>query len=361
MAEALKELFNTTFYKKIASQFSLVYSPFDSKGFLKDVTANLDDLSLNQRLRNSSIVLKAYLPSDFKKSIGIMYNVIEKSPRGYSSLIFPDYVGLYGHDDFATSMEALRFFTQFGSSEFAIREFLKRDFEKTIRVMEKWAVDKNHHVRRLASEGSRPRLPWSFKLDKVIADPKVTRSILESLNADTELYVRKSVANHLNDISKDNPEYMLNLISKWDLSNADTQWIVKHANRTLIKKGHLGALNVFKYEKNVKVKVSDISLNKKKIKLGEQLVFEFDVRSEKASDQKLVIDYAIHYAKKGGGTSAKVFKLKEMILKPKELVKIQKKQLFKDFTTRKHYKGMHSIEILINGTPYSKINFELHV
>jgi hypothetical protein len=109
------------------------------------------------------------------------------------------------------------------------------------------------------------------------------------------------------------------------------------------------------------VKVSDISLKKKRINLGEQLVFEFDVRSEKVSNQKLVIYYAIYYAKKVGGTSAKVFKLKELVLKPKEVVKIQKKQLFKDFTTRKHYKGMHSIEILINGKPYSKINFELLV
>jgi 3-methyladenine DNA glycosylase AlkC len=361
MAEALKELFNEKFYKNFAEQIAKSYKEFETKKFIRDVTDNLDERSLNQRLRNSSIVLKEYLPIDFKKSIGIMYNVIENSPRGYSSLIFPDYVGLYGHHDFATSMEALKFFTQFGSSEFAIREFLKRDFDKTIRVMEKWAVDKNHHVRRLASEGSRPRLPWSFKLDKVITNPKVTSNILEALNADKELYVRKSVANHLNDISKDNPEYMLNIISKWDLSNADTQWIVKHANRTLIKKGHLGALNVFDFEKNVRLKVSDILLNKKKIKLGEHLVFEFDVRSEKASDQKLVIDYAIHYAKKGGGTSAKVFKLKEMVLKPKEVVKIQKKQLFKDFTTRKHYKGEHSIEILINGKSYSKINFELLV
>jgi 3-methyladenine DNA glycosylase AlkC len=303
--------------------------------------------------------MKHFLPVDYKKSIAILYDVIDHSPRGYSALIFPDYVGLYGHGHFNISMDALKHFTQFGSSEFAIREFLKRDFDKTIQVLEKWAMDKNHHVRRLASEGSRPRLPWSFKLDKVIANPKVTSRILDLLKNDTELYVRKSVANHLNDISKDNPEYMLQFISKWDLSNPHTNWIVKHANRTLIKKGHLGALNVFDFEKNVKVKVSEVGLNKKKIKLGEHLEFEVDIYSNKNSSQKLVVDYAIHYAKKGGGTAAKVFKLKELELKPKELVKIKKRQLFKDFSTRKHYRGIHSVEILINGKAYSKINFEL--
>jgi 3-methyladenine DNA glycosylase AlkC len=359
MADALKEMFNEKFYLNFAQQLAKSYKKFETKKFVEDVTYSLDERSLNQRLRHTSVVLKKYMPSDFKKSMDIMYDVIENSPRGYSALIFPDFVGLYGHDNFAISMEALKYFTQFGSSEFAIREFLKRDFEKTIRVMEKWATDKNHHVRRLASEGSRPRLPWSFKLDEVINNPKVTQRILEHLKEDKELYVKKSVANHLNDISKDNPDFMLGLIANWDLSNADTKWIVKHANRTLIKKGHEGSLNVFDFEKSVKINVSEIKLNKKKIKLGEQLLFEFDIRSEKNKDQKLVVDYVIHYAKKGGASSTKVFKLKELVLKPKEVLTINKKQLFKDFSTRKHYKGIHSVEILINGKAYSKTDFEL--
>jgi 3-methyladenine DNA glycosylase AlkC len=359
MADALKEMFNEQFYLDFSKRIKKSYGSFDDKAFFKEAINSLDDRSLNQRLRHTSIVMKHFLPVDYKKSIAILYDVIDHSPRGYSALIFPDYVGLYGHGHFNISMDALKHFTQFGSSEFAIREFLKRDFDKTIQVLEKWAMDKNHHVRRLASEGSRPRLPWSFKLDEVIKNPKVTQRILEILKEDKELYVKKSVANHLNDISKDNPDFMLALIANWDLSNPDTKWIAKHANRTLIKKGHLAALNVFDFEKNVKLKVSDITLNKKKIKLGEQLLFEFDIRSEKNNDQKLVIDYVIHYAKKGGASSAKVFKLKELVLKPKEVLTINKKQLFKDFSTRKHYKGIHSVEILINGKAYSKIDFEL--
>ncbi len=359
MADALKEMFNEKFYVNFAQQLAKSYKKFETKKFIEDVTESLEERSLNQRLRYTSVVLKKYMPSDFEKSIDIMHDVIANSPRGYSALIFPDFVGLYGHADFSVSMDALKYFTQFGSSEFAIREFLKRDFEKTIRVMEKWAVDKNHHVRRLASEGSRPRLPWSFKLDEVIKNPKVTQKILELLKDDQELYVKKSVANHLNDISKDNPDFMLGLIANWDLSNPDTKWIVKHANRTLIKKGHTGSLNVFDFEKNVKIDLSEIVLNKKKIKLGEQLLFEFDIQSKKSKDQKLVIDYVIHYAKKGGARSAKVFKLKELVLKPKEQLTIKKKQLFKDFSTRKHYSGVHSIEILVNGKVYSKINFDL--
>lgn len=227
--------------------------------------------------------------------------------------------------------------------------------------MNKWAEDKNHHVRRLASEGSRPRLPWSFKLDEVIKDPKVTRSILEKLKADEELYVKKSVANHLNDISKENTDYMLGLINTWDKTNPHTAWIIKHASRTLIKKGHAGSLAVFDFEKNVKVRIANFKLNKTKIKLGEELNFNFDLISEKIKSQKLVIDYVIHYAKKSGGQSPKVFKLKELDLKPKQTVSISKKQRFQDFTTRKHYSGKHIVEVMVNGKSLMKKQFVLIV
>jgi len=357
--EPLKEMFNKKFYEQFALEFSKADKKFHSDKFIKEVTKDLDQLSLNQRLRNTSIVLKQYLPSDYKKSIELLYSVAPNLKSGYTSLVFPDFVGLFGHDDFNLSMEALKYFTQFGSSEFAIREFLKRDFSKTITVMNKWAEDKDCHVRRLASEGSRPRLPWSFKLDEVIKDPKVTRLILEKLKADAELYVKKSVANHLNDISKDNTDYMLNLINTWDKTNPHTAWIIKHASRTLIKKGHAGSLAVFDFEKNVKVGLKNFKLNKSKIKLGEELEFSFDLSSLKNKPQKLVIDYVIHYAKKSGGQAPKVFKLKEFNLPPKQNIHISKKQRFQDFTTRKHYTGRHSVEIMVNGKSLGEKQFEL--
>lgn len=361
MAEALKEMFNKKFYEHFAIEFNKVDKNFPPGKFVKDVTKNIEQLSLNERMRNTSIVLKKYLSTDYKKSLDQLIKIIPNLERNYTSLVFPDFVGLYGHDDFHLSMEALKYFTQFGSSEFAIREFLKRDFNKTIRVMNDWADDKNYHVRRLASEGSRARLPWSFKLDEVIKNPKVTQSILEKLKADDVLYVRKSVANHLNDISKDNTEWMLQILNTWDKTNPNTFWIIKHASRTLIKKGNVKSLSLFDFEKNVQVRIENFKLNKPKLMLGEALQFEFDVISEKTKSQKLVIDFAVHYFKKSGDLSPKVFKLKELDLQPKQINHISKKHRFQDFTTRKHYSGKHIIEILINGKSVHKKQFELIV
>jgi 3-methyladenine DNA glycosylase AlkC len=357
--EPLKEMFNKNFYESFAYEFSKADKNFNAKKFLKDVTGNIEHLSLNQRMRNTSIVLKNHLPVDFKKAVQVMEKVIPYTGRGYTNLVFPDFVSLYGQEHFDLSLEALKYFTKFGSSEFAIREFLKHDFKRTIKVMYTWAGDKDHHVRRLSSEGSRPRLPWSFKLDDVIKDPSLTKPILEALNQDEELYVRKSVANHLNDISKENPDYMLALVNSWDKKNPHTAWIIKHASRSLIKKGHAGSLSVFDFEKNAKVRIENFKLSKAKIKLGESLFFEFDIVSEKPKDQKLVVDYVIHYRKKSGELSPKVFKLKELVLKPKQKITVSKKQVFKDFTTRKHFMGKHKVEIQVNGKIMDKKDFNL--
>lgn len=357
--EPLKEMFNRAFYENFANEFAKADKDFNAKKFLKEVTENISDLSLNQRMRRTSEVLRANLPKDYKKTIAIMEKVIPHTKRGYTNLVFPDFVGLYGHEDFNISMEALKLFTKYGSSEFAIREFLKRDFNKTIKVMQAWSKDKDAHVRRLSSEGSRPRLPWSFKLDEVIKNPKVTSEILETLKEDEELYVRKSVANHLNDITKENADYMLELVNSWDKKNPHTAWIIKHASRSLIKKGHAGSLSVFDFEKNVKVRIENFKKDKSKLKLGESMKFGFDLISEKATLQKLVVDYIIHYRKKSGELSAKVFKLKEVELKPKEKLSISKSQVFKDFTTRKHFAGKHELDIQVNGKILFKSDFTI--
>ena len=359
MAEPLKNMFNIKFFEHLAEEFSRVHIHFKPEKFVIDMMENIAPLSLNERMRKTSIVLKTQLPLDYKKSMGIMIQVIPKLKKGYTSLVFPDFVGLYGHNDFILSMEALKYFTQFGSSEFAIREFLRRDFKKTINIMDNWAADKNYHVRRLASEGSRPRLPWSFKLDEVIKNPGITQSILEKLKADDDKYVMKSVANHLNDISKDNVSYLLNILRTWDKTNPNTLWIIKHASRTLIKKGNSKALLIFDFKKNIKINVINFKLNKSRIYLGEYLQFEFSVVSRKLLMQKLVIDFAIHYLKKSGELSAKVFKLKQVDLLSKQTIFVSKKIFFKDFTTRKHYFGIHRIEILINGKSFDTANFEL--
>lgn len=353
-------MFNRSFYQKLASEFEKANPGFNAKQFVTDVTKGIEPLSLNQRMRNTTTVLKKHLPNKFDKAVNVMKKVIPNMNTGYTNLLFPDYVSVYGLDHMDLSLEALKYFTRFGSSEFAIREFLKKDFKKTIREMYKWAEDKNHHVRRLASEGSRPRLPWSFKLDEVIKKPSITRPILEILKADTELYVRKSVANHLNDIAKENPDYMLEVITSWDKTNPHTAWIIKHGSRTLIKKGHSGSLSVFDFEKNAKVDVKDFKVSKK-VKLGDQLHFGFQLHSKKNKPQKLVVDYIIHYLKKSGELSPKVFKLKEVQLEPGARLSFEKKQLIKDFTTRKHFPGVHEIAVQVNGNVLVKEKFTISI
>jgi 3-methyladenine DNA glycosylase AlkC len=360
MADALKDMFNKKFYVRLAEELHKADKNFHSEKFVKDVIIGLDELSLNQRLRNTTVMMKKYLPADYKKSVEIILNVVPEFKSHYTCFIFPDFVGQYGHDHVNFSLNALKALTQYGTSEFAIREFLKRDLNGTLKVMNKWAEDENVHVRRLASEGSRPRLPWSFNLPEIMNNPGLTLPILEKLKDDNELYVKKSVANHLNDFSRTHTDWMLKVLNSWDKKNENTAWIVKHASRTLIKKGHPGSLAVFEFEKNVKVELSNLKLKKLKIKLGENLEFDFEISSLKNKSQKLVIDYAIHYMKKGGEQNRKVFKLKELDLKPGEKILIKKSQSFKDFSTRKHYAGKHALEIMINGKSQAKKEFMLN-
>lgn len=356
--EPLKEMFGQTFYKKLANTFASVYKPFQSEHFVKEVTANLENLSLNQRMRNTSIILHKHLPADYNKTIGIMKEVVPQLNGGYTTLVFPDFVSVYGTLHFRESLEALKYFTQFGSSEFAIRPFLKHDLDKTLNVMRQWSSDENHHVRRLASEGSRPRLPWSFKLDAIIEKPALTLPILENLKCDDELYVRKSVANHINDLSKDSPDYVLKLVKAWDKTHSHTAWIVKRGIRSLLKQGDKKSMALFNLTKDVKVSVKRFNLTNSVIRLNDSLQFQFDLVSEKSTIQTLMIDYRIYYFKKSGAQLPKVFKLKEITLKPGEILSIVKKQRFQDFTTRKLFSGIHVLEIVINGEVMKRMQFE---
>lgn len=359
--EPLKEMFNGAFYKNFAEAFAQVYTRFDKKSFINDVTTGLHDRSLNERLRHTSVTLKKYLPENYRRAVSIMKETAPLLQRDYTALILPDYVGLFGKHDIQVSLDALKYFTGFGSSEFAVREFLKIELEKTLRVMETWAEDENHHVRRLASEGSRPRLPWSFRLDAIVGNPSLTKNIVSKLKSDQHIYVKKSVANHLNDISKDHPEYLIRLLSSWDMNNLHTRWIIKHACRTLIKKGSPAALNLFSVKQDAKVIVKAFKVESAQLKLGDALQFSFVVVNEDKTEHRLVIDYAIIYARPGKTLSRKVFKLKEITLASGARQLIKKKQVFRNFSTRVHHAGKHHIEVLVNGNLLAKKSFNLQL
>lgn len=358
-APALKEIFNAERLQHIADEMSAVYPAFKAQAFLEHASRGLAELSVMQRMARVAESLHAVLPLDYEDSLDVLRELAPRLNSGFVSICLPHYVASYGAGAFDTSMEALKYFTTFGSSEFAIRYFLRADLERSLERMHDWTRDENHHVRRLASEGSRPRLPWSFRLEAVQADPQLAAGILDRLKADESLYVRKSVANHLNDVTKVHPQWVLDVIEGWPLDNRHTAWIAKHALRSLIKQGDSRALTVIGAGAKAEVELLDVKVEPAVVRLGEAITLSFTVKSTVAHEQRLVIDYAIDYVKANGGGSKKVFKLKTVELPGFGVEPVRRRQVIKDFTTRKHFAGRHGVRVMVNGEVLGSAAFEV--
>ncbi|MBI9070948.1 MAG: DNA alkylation repair protein [Melioribacteraceae bacterium] len=284
--------------------------------------------------------------------------------KSYGFAIWPivDYVGVYGLEHPEKSLEVLKTLTPLFSAEFAIRPFLQQHFKITYNTMLEWSKDKDEHVRRLSSEGIRPRLPWGERLNQFIDDPKPILKILENLKDDENEFVRRSVANNLNDISKDHPELVTEVCKKWLAKpNKEREWIAKHATRGLVKKGYSNALELLGFAKDPKIEVADFLIASDKLDLGEELIFSFEVVSKAKIKQKLVVDYIIHFMKQNGRMSGKVFKLKNFDLNAETNKILLKKHRIKNISTRKYYSGKHKLDLMINGKVYKEIEFELNV
>jgi len=360
-APLLKEIFNLDRLKHIARETAALAPGFDERRFVGLASKDLAALSIMQRLRQVATSLHATLPGDFARHVEVLHALAPRINHNFASIALPEYVSLYGQDHFDLSMRALRHLTRFGSSEFAIRSFLARDLPRTLAVMEEWTRDDNEHVRRLASEGCRPRLPWSFQLKELIADPEPVATILDALQRDDSLYVRKSVANHLNDIGKDHPDWMLDRVSGWPRDDARTAWIVRHALRTMIKNGDPRALRLIGVAGEAAVRIDAFAADPTSIRLGDRLRIAATLTSTQAESQRLVVDYAIHYVKKSGAASRKVFKWKELDLAGGGAVDLSISQVVRDFTTRKHHAGRHRIELLVNGVVLAETGFDLRL
>jgi 3-methyladenine DNA glycosylase AlkC len=313
---------------------------------------------LKQRVSLVAHAFYAQLPNDYNTAIDILIPVSQQMAYGYFGVIFSEYVALYGRKHWDKSMKAMAIFTQTSTAEFAIRYFIQDDPKRAMQQMTQWSKDRNHHIRRLSSEGCRPRLPWGMKLQLFIDDPKPTLSILERLKADPELYVRKSVANHLNDISKDNPEVAIETAQKWIGTHRDTDWIVKHGLRGLLKAGHPEALALFGQEASAHLTVEHCRLHQSELTLGDVLQFEVRVQNQSDDTVKLRLEYAIDYVKANGKTSRKVFQWTAKEVDP-GIHTFKKRQVLKDFTTRKHYAGVHGWACLINGEQKASLSFTL--
>ncbi|MFO1484465.1 MAG: DNA alkylation repair protein [Verrucomicrobiaceae bacterium] len=344
----LKNWFDEARYRTIARELAQITPKFDAKTFLKLVLDGLEQRTLMQRLHQCAIATDEALPGSFQQKVRVLQKLAPKIDHEFVTIFLGDFVATFGRDEFDFSMEALRFFTVFGSAEFAVRPFIVVDQKRALKVIERWARDADEKVRRLASEGSRPRLPWGLRLQALVRDPRPTAVIIEALKDDESLFVRRSVANHLNDITKDHPQFVLQQLEGWDLSREHLRWIAKHACRTLIKRGHPRALKLFGFGKRAEVSASLVT-SPKQLRLGEKLALQAKITSTSRQTQQLVVDYVVHYVKAGGGTAEKVFKWTEVDLPAKASLDLTKTQVIRDFTTRKHHAGRHRVELQING------------
>lgn len=365
MAEALKDsLYNRQFFDDLAATLYRHYPSFDREQFIARIYDDTwAERALKDRMRHTTTVLHDLLPDDYRAALDVLKAAApELEGGGFLLMSFCDFVERYGLDDWEASIAAMELFTQYSSAEFAVRPFIMQDTSRMMAQMLAWARHDSHHVRRLASEGCRPRLPWAMALPMFKHDPSPILPILERLKNDPSDYVRRSVANNLNDIAKDNPDVVIDVARRWQKgATDDTQWIIRHALRSLIKAGHSDALELLGYGQDVQVAVENIRLSTDKIQMGESIMLSFDVVSGADEPQTLMIDYIVHFQKANGTLAPKVFKLTQKTLQPGERLHIEKSHTIRPITTRTYYPGEHAISIQINGTTYDCGRFALEM
>ena len=349
MPEKLKNLFFTQDSLRLfAEAIKNVYSDFNVEEFLKLIhDESWDTLALKAKMWHTTKCLHKTLPNNYLDSLVIL---VKAAPtiKGFEAMTLPDYVEKYGMDHWEESLNALGHFTKYASSEFAIRPFLDKKPELAMHYMLNWAESEHENVRRFASEGCRPRLPWAMLLPQFILNPRPIFEVLEKLKDDDSEFVRKSVANNLNDISKDHPDLMMDVCVNWYGYSDKTNWIVKHACRTLLKQGNTRALRLFGFGDPGKLEIKNLKLSKSKIKIGESINFSFQLNNQEEELCKVRLEYAIDFVKARGKSSRKIFQIIEKEYKP-GIHLLKRKHSFANLSTRKHYPGTHSLTIIVNG------------
>ncbi|QIH33944.1 DNA alkylation repair protein [Sphingobacterium sp. DR205] len=360
----IKDIYSISFYQQLADQFSGIKPDFDGKQFIKRIfSTNFNDLEWKERTKHSTQTLHEFMPPDFEEAVELINQVVKNfiatgHSAGLEYIIFPDYIETYGIDHFELAVQSFELVTTFITCEFAVRPFIIKYRERMIAVMEKWAESPHTAVRRLASEGIRPRLPWAMAIPFLKQDPAPILPILNLLKNDVSESVRRSVANNLNDISKDHPVILLDIARHWKGISRDTDAIIKHASRTLLKRGHPDILHYYGLDAT-DFKITDLYIETPVVKIGGQVSFSFQIENAQPQPKALRLEYGLYYQKSNGLLSRKVFKISERIYQGSEINRIQRNQSFKVITTRKFYTGRHKISIIVNGEETLMTDFEL--
>ncbi len=368
MAEPLKNHFGPQIPRRIAGMISAVFPRFDTNVFLKEVLNGYEALDLTPRGRQIAKTLRRHLPDDYAKSVEILLASLgpkldRTEEQGMAPFLYLPhvlFVAEFGLDHFELSMQAQYELTQRFTAEFSIRPFLVRYPEQTLARLATWTKDPSPHLRRLVSEGTRPRLPWAPRLRAFQKDPRPVLALLELLKDDPALYVRRSVANNLNDIGKDHPALLVETARRWMTdANEARRWLIRHALRSAIKRGEPGALGFLGFGKKANVAIRNAIITPKRPRVGGSVRIGFEVVNKDSRRQRVMVDFRIHFVKANGKTSPKVFKLKAIELAPKETVPLGKTISLTEMTTRKHYPGIHRVEVVLNGTADPLSAFEL--
>ena len=362
MPDLLKNILNYELLHRLALDMNSVHGSFQVDNFLKStMDETWDALELKDRIYRISVNMGKYLPEDYSTAIGIIDKVIIEYGNWLDSfaLFFPTFVEIYGQDEenWDISMAALERYTLYASSEMAVRPFIIKHEKRMMAQMYAWSKHENELVRRLACEGCRPALPWAPALNSFKMDPSPILPILEQLKADSSVWVQKSVANNLNDISKTHPDLVIKLAKEWYGKNERTNWIVKHGCRTLLKKGNSDALAIFGLNDIASIEILDIALGKTSVAIGEDITFSFAIATKKQI--KVRLEYGIDYVKSNGKRNRKIFKISEISLKENESKSYTRRHSFADVSTRRHYAGTHSITLIVNGVEQGTLDFEL--
>jgi 3-methyladenine DNA glycosylase AlkC len=371
MAEPLKDQFGTEMVHRAGDTIAAVYTGFDRPGFVACALDGFEELELTPRCHHIADAMARFLPGDRERAINILVDSLGVElpncdpddapstgdtfvddhplsaffylPHGY-------FVADHGGDHFDAAMRANYEITKRATSEFSIRTPLRDHTEATLAVLAQWTGDPNVHVRRLVSEGTRTRLPWSFRLKTLQANPSPVIALLEELKDDPVEYVRRSVANNLNDLAKDHPDLVVDVARRW-WTDGDTnrRRLVRHGLRTLIKAGNPEALDVLGFGADSPAEIRAVSIEPATVAIGDKVRLELAVHNPTAKSCGVLVDLRVHFVKANGSTSAKVFKGAELHLEPGGSGVVRKTISVAQHTTRKHYAGEHRVEVLMNG------------
>lgn len=363
----LKNYIDKQLVAQLAERIMVVHPQFASDAFVAAASSELQNLELKGRFDWIADQLRATLPADYPTALNVLTSILDNADGRFAPLDMPEFrlmpiptfVYRHGLDHPAASLDAIVSITRYSTCEGAIRPFIRRYPAATLARLRQWANNENEHVRRLVSEGTRPRLPWWSPLREFIADPAPVLALLECLKDDPSLYVRRSVANNLNDISKDHPQLVLKRMTAWsEGASKERQWLINHALRTLVKRGDKSALVLLGYGP-AEVELSDLTLVPAVLRFGEEIEFSFALRNCGGKPEKLMVDFVMHFVKANGSTAPKVFKLKKLSLTAGEKVRIQKKMAIRPISTRRYYAGRQRQEIQVNGVCLGGADFEL--